>query len=189
MATKRKPLLRVVKRPGLRSTLTPELHQELIRVHLENGDFAAATAITCGVKPKTLDKWIRRGQEDDAPEFLQAFSLEFLQAETAVRAELLWQLRNADNHHTVNALTWILQKRFRQYNKADEASNDALDMLNADGPKAGLSPEQKRLIIEQMLRKPTEPVRELLAAAGYVRAEPEPQEKPNAEEDRPDFTH
>jgi hypothetical protein len=187
---KKKPLLRVVKRPGPQSTLTPKVHQELIRVHLENQDFPAATAITCGVHPKTLDKWIRKGLGEDAVEPYKAFALEFLQAETQIRADLIWDLRNADNHHEVTALTWLIGRRFKQYHhKAEEMPTDIVDILNTEGPRAGLSPDQKRFIVEQMLKDPSGPVKELLDAAGYQKVAP-PQENPNGtEEDRTGLAH
>jgi hypothetical protein len=138
-------------------------------------DFRVATAITCGVHPKLLDKWLRKGMEVDGIEPYVTFTKRFLQAEMKVRAQMLRELYQAKTKQKVSALTWMIERRFRQW-RADFIPNDydheAVDVLASLGAKAGLTPDQKKFIITQMLQNPTGPILDLMKGAGWQQLPP-----------------
>lgn len=157
-----------------KTRLTPALQDLLCETHARNKDFRVATAITCNVHPVLLDRWLRWGLKEEGEEPYCSFALRFVKAEMTIRADLIKELLDAKTKQKVAAITWMLERRFRQW-RIDYIPNDweheAVDVLASMGLKAGLNLEQKKFLINQMLAHPTGPVMQLLQDNGWVQKE------------------
>lgn len=157
----------------MRTELTPELADKLVKCHGDGCDFRNATAIACDVHPATLSRWLTRGvsSEDDEP--YSSFALRFMSAETKIRSNKLRELLETEDRTRVAALTWFFERRFKQWGRAEkkDAEHEALDILEAVQTKGGLTPQQRLEAIAKWFQKPTPQLLKILERAGWVRKE------------------
>lgn len=155
----------------LQTALTEPLLEELCRTY-EEGDFANATAVRCGVHPTMLKRWLERGKADDSAGLYTRLFMAFGRIEGELRAEYIAECRNPeasreethfdDNGKPISrtvtsrrttGVQWLLERRFRQF-RADwvprPSESDVGDMLTAE-QQAGFSPEAAMAVVRAMV--------------------------------------
>lgn len=155
----------------LRTQLTPELADELVRTHEAHRDFRQATAVACSVNPTTLSKWLSRGLQSDEDEPYSSFAVRFLHAETSLRRDVLNVMMTTEDKVQLSSHQWFMERRFKQWsNKPIQTpESEAMDALEGLQQKGGLTNEQKAEVIGKWLRAPTPWLLKALTDAGFER--------------------
>lgn len=147
---------------------SPQLGERLLQRH-RCGDFRLATAVSCGVHPKTLDGWLRRGIHEEGE--TTRFAMEFLCVESEIRSWGLREILATNSMTRQNGLIWYLERRFKQFKKDYEhrgAEGEAFDVLgDMDVAQGGLTREQKFAVIEKFVRDPSQEMEELFERCGW----------------------
>ena len=153
----------------MKTELTPELVEKLVKVHTGSRDFRNATAVACGVHPATLSKWLTRGVVSENDEPYSSFALRFMQAETDIRTRYLCDMLDSEDRAHVSAIQWYLERRFKQWGRGErkDPEHEALDVLEATQTKGGLTPEQRMEAIAKWFAKPTPQLIKILHRAGW----------------------
>lgn len=76
------------------STFTVEKGREILAA-FRTGVYASTAAQSCGVIPKTLLRWVMRGQQETAPPEMKEFSDEFLKIDAAREVQIIKRIQAA----------------------------------------------------------------------------------------------
>jgi hypothetical protein len=152
---------------GFPTLLTAELAGALVRRCRHTRDFRKAIAIGEGVHPKTLELWLAKGLSEGAEEPYRGFAERFLRAEAALREELIRDLLESHSMAHVSALTWFIERRFRDFRRdAETNGGEALDVIQDLTPEAApkLTAEGAAALVPRLLDNPQ--IRRLLEQHG-----------------------
>jgi transposase len=100
-------------KPGRKTKLTPELHQELVR-RVRDGSFVGVAARACGISRDAWQRWQRRGREEGEgiyADLVADMEEASAVAESAALAKLL-SLAGSKERTQWQALAWFLERRF-----------------------------------------------------------------------------
>jgi hypothetical protein len=149
--------------PGRPSTFTKEVGDRILSA-FRTGCYASTAAQSCMVIPKTMLRWVIRGQHPDAPEDMRAFSDEFMAIDATREIQIIKRIQaaadpqeitvartqteaNGDKITTaevrtvpgdVNALRWYAERRWPKRWAAPK-----------EGQQPGLEEVQASKIIEE----------------------------------------
>jgi hypothetical protein len=79
---------------GTPSTFTVEVGQRILAA-FRSGCYASTAAQSCGVIPKTLLRWVMRGQQPGAPAEMKAFSDEFMAIDATREIQVIKRIQSA----------------------------------------------------------------------------------------------
>lgn len=136
------PELDVSEQHRWRSELTQGLVDELIGA-ARVGGFKRSTAISCGVRPETLEWWLDEGMRADAPELQQQLSARFLSCQEGNTLRLVEVINRCALSGDWEAALALLKQRDPMWRGSDK-------FVERDNAPPELSQEQRyRMLVEQ----------------------------------------
>lgn len=169
------------------TALDEPLFERLTEVHRTGRDFRNVTALRCGVHPKLLTRWLRRGEAEEGSVYARLF-LAFGQIEGEIRARYIAEVENTETsreettfadglpakrvvvQRRTTGVQWLLEKRFRQFRSDWVAKEDELEvahMLAEQGSQA-LTLEAALHIARELAKNMPDQLRPIFEAARWV---------------------
>ena len=171
----------------LMTALDEPLFERLTEMHRTGRDFRNVTALRCGVHPKMLSKWLRKGESEEGTIHARLF-LAFGQIEGEIRAGYIAEIENTETsreettfenglparkvvvQRRTAGVQWLMEKRFRQY-RADWAPKEdetEIAFMLAEQQTQGLSLEAALHIARELAKNMPEQLRPIFEAARWV---------------------
>lgn len=156
---------------GHETALTPTMRSELV-AKLRAGSWPQDACYACGIKPKTLKRWLLLGAGDNAKQPYRSFALEFLAAESAHASEVEQTVNTIrqglfDDAKTAavqfHAAKFILETRYRWFWGGNAMS--AAQFVDMALEKESDERKQKAL---EVLKKLPESEKKKLREAGFL---------------------